>query len=336
MDAVKPSADSVFGSWKIDGIIFFLPVVLSFLIVGVMNYASLSVYPVWYNPIFIILFDSPHIIASYWVILRKDVENTQLKLRLAVMFLLVYALFFTLIQIEQDDFCSTFIALFSLWHFIRQHQTWFYISMRRDSRGSGWDRWINHIGIGVVTWGFFLAGQSGGDREGWFFINDIFLLPSWLRTPLLVGCAISCVVYVVHHVRKAIQTQEFNLSGQLIWLSAIAVWGGTRVLDVGYLAAPLVVMTHSISYLYLLGRYESNTKNHWASDWPLMGLYLASFVGVLYACWHYYRVHVEGIKDYPIWGTAFILTLTLCHYLNDKLFWNSKNNPSWHSRGMSN
>jgi len=255
-----------------------------------------------------------------------------LRAKLVAYLLGAYILFYYLLSSGFEAFALTFFATFSLWHFVRQHQAWFFLALKGTEQEKKITYWVNQLGIGAVTWGFFLIGQCAEEREGWFAMNDLFLLPEFLKLPLTLATALAILAYVVHHARLSLRNKTFALSAHLIWLSAVLVWGGTRLFDVSYLYSPLIILPHAVAYVFLLQRYERNSVGRRLIKSPLAWLAAAYAVGIAFQGQRSWPLFFDLPLEAPLWLTAFVLAISVGHYVHDMIFWRSDENPGWQAR----
>lgn len=319
---------TVFGDWKTDAYVFLFPVLLAFFIASGMSYLGPQAIPSWYYLALLIAVDTPHFFSGYWVMLKEN-RHHALREKLLLSLVSTYALFLYLFYFGFEFFAYTFFALFSLWHFVRQHQAWFFLSLRGTPHTKSVTYWINQAGIAAVTWGFVLIGQCAEEREGWFQMNDLLLLPITLKEPLSVLTALAILAYVAHHGWLSIKYKAIALSTHLVWLSAIVVWGGTRLLDVGYLYSPLIILPHAFAYMFLLQRYERKSIRGRIIKSPLLWLAGAYLVGGLFQAQRSWPLFFDRAIEAPLWLTAFVFTISVTHYIHDMIFWRNDENPGW-------
>lgn len=323
---------AVFGSSKTDFTVLLLPVLAAIALSQVFSLLAPQQLSYWYFPILITLLDTPHIVCGYWVMFRQKDQHNHLRLKLLAWLVAFFLLYLYLLNYDQVEFALTFLALSSVWHFIRQHQAWFYLAMRGTPSEGRQTLWINKLGIGAVTWGFFLIGQCREERDGWFAMNDLFLLPEALKWPLTLVVSVLILSYIFYHVRLTLRHREVALSAHMVWVSAILVWGGARLVDVNYLSSALIVIPHAVSYVFLLQRYERKDTVQRARFTPLMGLVVAYVIGMTFQGYRYLPLLSEAAMDEFSWVAALIMAASVAHYVHDKLFWNARTNPGWQKR----
>ena len=322
----RNSTATVFGSTRLDALILLWPVLL-ILLLGHGWHVSAPVPPLWFYPVLVTFFDMPHLLCGYWAMAISPTP-ARLRWQLLATALMVVASFYWLLANEHVSYLFVFAAHISVWHFIRQHQTWFYFAMR-DTSHQRLQRWVNRIGIYAVTWGPYLIGQCGEDLIGWDNVNDVLVLPLQLKPWLWGVSAMGVVLYLAHYIWVALKTRVVALSGHLVWLSALLVWGMARLVENPYVAPALIIIPHSVSYFFLLYRYGiQKGKMTW-------GLKAISWVGVAYVVGVLFQVYeyqvLLPVRDYAevSWGVALALSLGTIHFLHDMLFWDQRNNPGW-------
>ena len=322
---MRLSTGNVFGSSRKDFIIFVVPVLLATLFAYVSQGVGPAEAPALYYPALVFLFDTPHLVCGFWVMLGRTATPTPLQIKLWAILLFLAISFTWLLWSGYEEYAITFMGLVSIWHFIKQHQAWFFLAMRGDTTQSVWFSRINRLGIWSVTWGFFLVGQCSSERIGWYEINDIFLLPEEIKIFLLSLVLSASAVYMVYHAHHIYRNKIIPISGHLIWLTAVVVWGCSRLMDNSYLTPALIIIPHTVAYMYLLQRFVKAVDRP-ARVWVLWTTYLAG------AAWQGYRYLplVLGQERFqPDWDHVLIMTITAGHFLHDKLHWNSVDNPGW-------
>ncbi len=328
---VDISKSSVFGSWKIDLGVFLFPALLALVMAGGMISFGPKYPPAWYYLILVVAFDTPHFFAGYWVMMRDGGPN-RLRLKLVACLAATCGGFLYLFYAGFENFAMTFFALFSLWHFVRQHQAWFFLALRGTANSGRVTYWVNQFGIGAVTWGFFLIGQCSEEREGWFMMNDLFLLPEFLRLPLTVLTVSAILFYLVHHWQLSKRHKTFALSAHLVWLSAVIVWGGARLFDIPYLYSPLIILPHAFAYMFLLQRYERHSVGQRAIRSPLVWLFVAYVAGAVFQGHRFWPLFFDQPMMVPLWVTALVFAISVSHYIHDMIFWRGDENPDWQKR----
>ncbi len=325
------SKNAVFGSWKIDSAVLLVPIFIATLFAWSLQQTGPAVPPAWYALSLVIAFDTPHFFCGFWVMFSQKETPSGLKTKLGICFIFLAVVCVYLFSTEKEEFAMTFVALFSLWHFIRQHQAWFYLALGDSGSTDKQTLLVNKLGINAATWGFFLAGQCGVERPGWFEMNDLFLLPERYYWPILSFTILALLFYVVFHVYRSLLRRTVELSAHLVFLSAAIVWGSTRLFDLPYLAAALIIIPHAVAYVFLLYRYEVGSA-HRRGKPIVANLLLAYMAGALFQGYRFWP-QIMGLHETSAgWLTALVLSLSLAHYMHDQIFWSRSVNPSWRQR----
>lgn len=332
MSLTPASLGTVFASVRTDALIFFLlPLVIALFGFSASGFLP-TPHPFFY-PSLIVLFDMPHLICGYWAMLTSRSENSKLRSTLVFVALGIVITFYLMLYFYKSDFLLVFVAHLSLWHFIKQQQTWFQLSMRPLEAEHSQLKWINKAGIYGMTWGFFLIGQCGTDISGWDRINDLVTLPMFLYAPLWILTAISLIAYVIAHFIIYLRTKQVSVSAHFVLLGAGIIWGGSRLLRDNYASPALIIIPHAVSYLVLLHKY---VKVRGPTTWPLSpvkmlwGIYLCA---TLIQVYEYSELLEHRNLEQASWGLSFALALGTIHFIHDKIHWNSDDNPGW-SRGV--
>lgn len=332
MPPLTASLGTVFASVRTDAMIFFvLP-----LLIAIFGFTASGILPTphpFFYPSLIVLFDMPHLLCGYWAMLTSRSDNSKLRWALVAVAAGILVAFYLMLYFKQVDFLLVFVAHLSLWHFIKQQQTWFHLSMRPLEAAHQRLMWVNKAGIYGVTWGFFLIGQCGTDITGWDRVNDLVTLPMFLYEPLWILTALSLVAYVIAHLMIYQRTKQVAVSAHFIWLGAGIIWGISRLLNNNYASPALIIVPHAVSYLVLLHKY---VKVHGPKTWPvspvtlLWGIY---FSATLIQVYEYSELLEHRNYEQASWGLSLALALGTIHFIHDKIHWNSHDNPGW-SRGV--
>ncbi len=312
----------VFGSSRTDLLILVLPVALAMLVGAAFISYGPEQPPYWFYPILVLLLDGPHVACGYWVMLTTPTGQNGLRRTMLALPLLFFALFYACVLNGHQVYVFTVLSVSSIWHFIRQHQTWFDLSMR-SQRGT-WTRRFNRAGIFAVTWGFTLIGLCGEDVVGWYVVNDIPTLPAaWKGTmSVVVGMMVSA--YMGHHAWLCLKGRGAPWSAHLVWLGAAVVWGVCRLWDSPiYFTSLLLIFSHSVSYFFLLGRYLGRKGRGLA--WLGAGYLL----GLGYNVYLHGPSLMSGLWKHGDIIIAFSSAIAVAHYLQDKIYWNRHHNPGW-------
>gem|GEM_PF-2726669 len=332
MPTPNASLGTVFASVRTDAaIFFFLPV-----LIALFGFSASGLLPTphpFFYPSLIVLFDMPHLLCGYWAMLTSRSENTKLRSTLVLVAIGIVVAFYLMLYFRHVDFLLVFVAHLSLWHFIKQQQTWFQLSSRPIEVKHPHLKWINKAGIYGMTWGFFLIGQCGTDVSGWDRINDLITLPMFLYRPLWILTGLSVFAYVLAHVVIYRRTREFAVSAHLIWLGAGIIWGLSRLLNDSYASPALIIIPHAVSYLVLLHKY---VKVHGPQTWPVSPvkfLWAIYFSATLVQVYEYSELLEHRNLEQASWGLSLALALGTIHFIHDKIHWNSHDNPGW-SKGV--
>ncbi len=318
---------SIYGSYKQDFAAILAPVLFCFCLAFLMNLFYPKMHPSWYFPLLMIIFDVPHIMCSFWVMFTsKDRPVDFRKVAMALLF------FFTIsywLCARYHSFWAVMIfhAHFSAWHFIKQHQAWFYLGMG-DIKPSKIGAFINKWGLHAGTYGFFFITLSGEEAQGWFEMNDLVLLPAFMR-PIAEVVVFSLLgSYVIYHIGLAVKTKKIPVIPHMVWATGLIIYG-MRLIEFSLLSGTLIVIPHAVSYLFLLQKYSKAHCRKIFNISPGKVIWIGYFIAVIYQFAYMHPLVIGGKFEFNIWLSTFTMAIGATHYLFDRTFWNSSKNPGW-------
>jgi hypothetical protein len=275
-----------------------------------------------------IFFNLPHAYISYWHAYGYEASRRQNVLWLGfipVFFVVLNSLFY---QFFGREMVSVFLVNFSAWHFLKQQQAWFHISMRKESY-SKIGRWINKNGIFAVTSGFFFASLSEGHHRGWYREFDLLQIPAAFYSPLLYWVYASAAVYTGFHLLSWKKNKRTNWAGHHMILAGGLCWWLIRIAPESIGGGLLLPLHHSIPYLFIGYRYMKTGDVHIGRSKLILPvvIYLGA-LAVGYGDLLARSLPVEGSLTHQI---AIILTASFAytHFTFDMFLWNRNHNPGW-------
>lgn len=318
---------NVFGR-KEDLIIFVGPLLLA-IPYGIACYYFSLHYPVQLFHIgWMIILDTPHVYAGL-AMMSVTQASRSLRSKMIVTMIIVAAIFTALSLGGNSKMAGTIFVHLSAWHFIRQSQTWQMIALKRRDDVTKNEYWINLFAINAVTWGPLIYSLSQRPAFGWYSLGDMILLPVFLQYITLPMTILGILLYIVYYLRN--KKLSWNSTQHLIFMSITIAWGLARFFPSTYWSASLIVLPHGIPYLYLLFRYTNNKieRRKFILSIICIGFIFGSIFQVIESGVINVHLSSKGIEFLFI----FMIITTTLHYLLDKIFWSSKNNPNW-SKGV--
>ena len=318
---------SIYGSYKQDFVAILGPVLFCFGIAFLMNILYPQMHPAWFFPLLMIIFDVPHIICSYWVMFTSKDRSVDFRKLILTLLFFFTAFYWLCAQIHSYWLVMIFHAHFSAWHFIKQHQAWFYLGMG-DIKPSRVGLFINKWGLHAGTYGFFLITLSGEEAQGWFDMNDLVLLPSFVKPIAEVAVFSLLGSYAIYHTVAAIRTKKIPLIPHMVWVTGLIIYG-MRLIESSLLSGALIVIPHAFSYLFLLQKYSKAHCRKMFGISPGKILWIGYILAVIYQFSYMHPLVIGGKFEFNIWIATFTMAIGATHYLFDRIFWNSKENPGW-------
>lgn len=318
---------SIYGSYKQDFAAIFGPVFFCFGLAFMMNALYPKMNPAWFFPLLMIIFDVPHIMCSFWVMYTSKERPVDFRKLVTALLFFFTAFYWFFSQIHSFWLVLIFHAHFSAWHFIKQHQAWFYLGMV-DVKPSKVGTFINKWGLHAGTYGFFIISLSGEEARGWFEMNDLVLLPTFVKPIAEVVVFSLLIAYVIYHTGMAIRTKKIPLIPHMVWVTGLIIYG-MRLIEFSLLSGILIVIPHAVSYLFLLQKYSKAHCRKMLGISPGKLIWVGYFIAVIYQFAYMHPLVIGGKFEFNIWISTFTMAIGATHYLFDRIFWNSRENPDW-------
>ena len=230
-------------------------------------------------------------------------------------------------------------AHFSVWHFVKQQQAWFYISAGRGAPRDKWTLLVDKAAIISGTLGYTLASQCEEEARGWFSRNDLIELPHFLYWPLVIASTFFVALYFVWHGIRIYQKKPVNWAAHHMLLISAILWGYTRLGPQGPMTYYLNQLCHAVPYLYLGYRYMQSQRAAGETYWlPKVPVWvLGIFILIIAGQQGHFEMSVRfGTSLTETLGPyrnmligCFFNTINITHYTLDMFYWNRQHNPAW-------
>lgn len=231
-----------------------------------------------------------------------------------------------------------FFSTWSIYHFLKQSQAWFYVSAGMGVSRDPLTIKLDKLAILAATFGFAFCSLCAPDSKGWFGTSDLLQLPNFFYIPLITLTSVFIAIYPLRHLYRFLRGEKQNWAAHHIFALTAVLWWGTRLGNLDQFAFATVVC-HAVPYLYLGLRFvsykfEKVEKFYLYPKLKLAAvlipmLILAMFGASLEVIGRYSNEVRLYSQDLYLVLAVLFNTISLTHYTFDMFTWNRHHNPEW-------
>ena len=248
-----------------------------------LTYASF--HRVWAQPTWVfIIFNIGHsYTTNFFTFNSKRLWNEHKNFFLIPIYVLA-GILFLLFTLGEDRMWLIFTH-YSLFHFMKQQNAWFYISSAKSGLNGQFEKIVTVMTAWSAVFVPQIISMSNGSVVGWFTRGDIAKIPHIFEPLAIIFGSVSLCFYLFMEGRRWIRSREIHWSkhfhlaiGAFIWFSARLEIFQSFSESLG----PMLVMGgHSFPYFYLGYRYVKDRREKGDTFFPNIQNYYLFFLLII-------------------------------------------------------